>query len=110
MEPQNKQPDTAESTQRIHYSALKTLQTIRLIHAHRSRADGEKKLHPQRVMINDCTCQVQESVYPILAFMCDEPDVCKDFWFWIDYLCINQENNSERSQQIKFMETLFRKS
>jgi hypothetical protein len=40
---------------------------------------GENRLHSQNVMINGRTCQVRESVYPILTLICDAPDVYEDY-------------------------------
>lgn len=137
MEPQNDRTDTAAMTQPIHYSPLETPQTIRLVHARRLSADGhiiikmkhvsltqthcpkftaisyvwgEKKLHPHKVIINGRTCQVLESIYPILALICDEPGVKKDAWFWIDYLCINQDDSLERGTQVALMGTLYQRA
>lgn len=135
MEPQGEHVDGA--TQPVHYSPLETPQTIRLIHARRLSADGQiiikmkhvsldqthcphftaisyvwgqKKLHPQNVVINGRTCQVLESIYPILALICDNPGVNKDAWFWIDYLCINQADDPERAAQVALMGTLYRRA
>lgn len=137
MEPDDRQIEVAEVTQPIPYSPLETPQTIRLIHTRRLGADeniaielkhfpllqtqcprftaisyfwGEKKLHPHKVVINGRTCQVLESIYPILALMCDAPDVKKDIWFWIDSLCINQDNVHERSEQVALMGTLYQRA
>lgn len=137
MELQNKRTDKAGATQPIQYSPLETPQTIRLIHAHRLSTDGqiavslkhvslsqtqcpkftaisyvwgEKKLHPHKVVINGRTCQVLESIYPILALICDEPDVKTDAWFWIDYLCINQDDSLERATQVTLMGTLYQRA
>jgi hypothetical protein len=120
------------------YSPLKTPQSIRLIHARRPDVDekniaidleqfpllgpkcppftaisyfwGEKKLDPRTVVINGHRCRVLESIYPILALICDAPDVKKDIWFWVDYLCINQDDVHERSEQVALMGMLYRRA
>lgn len=136
-EPQGEHILVAEATQSIHYSPLETPQTIRLIHARRLAAGGriiielkhfpllqaqcprftalsyvwgEKKLHPDKVVINRRTCQVLESIYPILALISDDPGVKKDVWFWIDYLCINQDDSLERATQVALMGTLYQQA
>lgn len=137
MEPQNEHVAAHGATQPIYYLPLETPQTIRLIHARRLSADGriiiklkhfslfeaqyprftaisyvwgEKKLHPQKVVINGRTCQVLESIYPILALISDNPVVKKDVWFWIDYLCINQDDSLERATQVALMGTLYQRA
>lgn len=65
-------------------------------------------MHHQEVMINGRRCQVQASAYSILSLICDNPGVNKDYWFWIDSLCIDQENPSEKSEQVKVMGTLYK--
>ncbi|KAG6358381.1 hypothetical protein INS49_014265 [Diaporthe citri] len=71
---------------------------------------GEKKLHPDKVVINGRTCQVLESIHPILILISDEPGVKKDVWFWIDYLCINQDDDLERAAQVALMGTLYQRA
>lgn len=137
MEPQVEHVAGARAIQPIHYSPLETSQTIRLIHARRLAADGniivklrhfdlqqprcprftavsyvwgEKKLHPQKVVINGRTCQVLESIHPILALICDDPGVQKDALFWIDYLCINQDDVHERAMQVALMGRLYQRA
>lgn len=131
----NDEPDAVDrATQPIHYAPLETPETIRLINARRLTTNGnidiklkhfplnrahfraisyvwgEKKLHPQKVVINGGTCQVLESIYPILALICDDPGFNKGEWFWIDYLCINQDDSLERAAQVALMGALYQKA
>lgn len=137
VDPQTGHTVMAGATQPIDYSPLETPQTIRLMHVRRLPADGQiivklrhislneaqfpkftaisyvwgtKNLHPHKVIVNGRTCQVLESIYPILALICDEPSVNKDAWFWIDYLCINQDDSLERATQVALMGTLYRRA
>lgn len=137
MEPQVEHVAGARAVQPTHYSPLETSQTIRLIHARRLAADGniimklrhfdlqqpqcprftavsyvwgEKKLHPQKVVINGRTCQVLDSIYAILGLICDDLGVQKDALFWIDYLCINQDDVPERAMQVALMGRLYQRA
>lgn len=136
-EPQGEHVAVAGATQSISYSPLETPQTIRLMHTRRLAAGGriiiklkhfslnqgqcprftaisyvwgEKKLHPDKVVINGRTCQVLESIHPILTLISDDPGVKKDVWFWIDYLCINQDDTLERATQVALMGTLYQRA
>lgn len=137
MEAQSEQVTAAGASEPIYYPPLETPQTIRLIHARRLAADGdiiiklkhfpllegqcprftaisyvwgEKKLHPHKVVINGRTCRVLESIFPILTLICDGLGVKKDVLFWIDYLCINQDDAAERAAQVALMGTLYQRA
>lgn len=134
MESHGDQDHVASTTQTTIYQPLETPQTIRLIRARRCDAGGillldllhfpledpscprftavsyvwgEKRLHPSVVIINGRKCQVLESIYPILTCMCDHLALKEELWFWIDYLCINQDDALERGAQVALMGSLY---
>ncbi|KAJ4386755.1 hypothetical protein N0V93_009653 [Gnomoniopsis smithogilvyi] len=69
---------------------------------------GEYKLHSETVTVNGCTCSILESIYPILSLICDHKALQRETWFWIDYLCINQNDQAERASQVALMGRLYR--
>lgn len=134
MASRSQQDDVASTTQPILYRALETTQTIRLIRSRqRDTGDilaidllhfplydpscprftaisyvwGEKRVHSSSVMINGRTCQVLESIYPILTRLGNHPALKEESWFWIDYLCINQADALERGHQVALMGSLY---
>lgn len=73
-----------------------------------SYAWGEHKLHSEAVTVDGHTCSVLESIYPILSLICDHKALQHETWFWIDYLCINQNDQAERAAQVSLMGRLYR--
>lgn len=68
---------------------------------------GEPKLRPQPIIVNGKACGVLDSIYPILCLLCDCQTLRRETWFWIDYLCINQSDPSERATQVALMGSLY---
>lgn len=122
----------------ISYQALETsLSTVRFIQAHRRDTDGkiiltlkhfslrspscprfnalsytwgQRKLHPETIIIDGRVCKVLESIYPILTLICDHNILKDETWFWIDYLCINQTDPEEREAQVALMGLLYERA
>ncbi|CAN9363767.1 hypothetical protein AA0112_g11455 [Alternaria arborescens] len=49
---------------------------------------------------------VRQNLYAFLASARKKPHICSE-WLWIDALCIDQSNNSERSHQVQQMGQIF---
>ncbi|CAN9346902.1 unnamed protein product [Alternaria sp. RS040] len=50
--------------------------------------------------------QVRQNLHAFLASASKKPHICSE-WLWIDALCIDQSNNSERSHQVQQMGQIF---
>ncbi|CAN9359746.1 unnamed protein product [Alternaria alternata] len=50
--------------------------------------------------------QVRQNLHAFLASAREKPHICSE-WLWIDALCIDQSNNSERSHQVQQMGQIF---
>ncbi|CAN8096987.1 unnamed protein product [Discula destructiva] len=128
--------DAASSTSGIPYQALDaSRQEVRFLRARRRDADGhivvnlrnfslrekecprfialsyvwgEHKLHSETITVDGQSCSVIESIHPMLSLLCDHRILRNETWFWIDYLCINQSDSTERATQVALMGRLYR--
>lgn len=65
---------------------------------------------PKTVTINGAPAPVLETVHPLLHLLCDRPDFQQDAYFWIDSICIDQANVSEREAQVALMDRVYRQA
>ena len=59
------------------------------------------------VMVENCYSLVTENLYVALQHLRSEQE---PLYIWIDQICINQEDQEERSQQVMMMQEIFSKS
>ena len=59
------------------------------------------------VMVEDCYSLVTENLYAALQHLRSENE---PLYIWIDQICINQQDQEERSQQVMLMHDIFSKS
>ncbi|KAK0508340.1 hypothetical protein JMJ35_009424 [Cladonia borealis] len=59
------------------------------------------------VMVENCYSLVTENLYAALQHLRSEQE---PLYIWIDQICINQEDQEERSQQVMLMQEIFSKS
>ena len=59
------------------------------------------------VMVEGCYSLVTENLYAALQHLRSEQE---PRWIWIDQICINQQDQEERSQQVMMMHDIFSKS
>lgn len=67
---------------------------------------GEMRCSRQ-IIINGAAVPVTESVETALRHLQQETEVLS---LWVDQLCINQDNNVERSEQVRHMKTIYSKA
>jgi hypothetical protein len=115
------------------YRLISTPDTIRLLHVYRNKDSsiagvlesftlgspncpafttlsyvwGTGK-YGQTITINAFQVPVLQSVYPILEAICDRDDFRHDLWVWIDSVCINQKDITERNDQVQLMGRIYR--
>jgi len=69
---------------------------------------------PQRyskaILLNSLRIPVLHSLYPLLETICDHKDFSQSRWWWIDSICINQEDDKERSSQVELMGRIYKKA
>lgn len=74
---------------------------------------GDKEYHEESVGLNGQSTLVLKNVLALLRMLCSTPsgafNLAED-WFWIDSICINQENLSERTSQVKLMGQIYRQA
>jgi hypothetical protein len=68
-----------------------------------------KERSPQWIRIDGRLFRVGQNLYAFLESARKKPHICTQ-WLWIDALCIDQSNNSERSHQVQQMGQIFRKA
>ncbi|KAF5717676.1 het-domain-containing protein [Fusarium mundagurra] len=57
-----------------------------------------------KIACNGCDINISQSCYEALTSLRDS---CRSLTIWVDAICINQENNSEKEQQIVLMGSIF---
>ncbi|RYO44787.1 hypothetical protein AA0113_g10741 [Alternaria arborescens] len=62
--------------------------------------------NPRWVRLGGRLFQVRQNLHAFLASASKKPHICSE-WLWIDALCIDQSNNSERSHQVQQMANIF---
>lgn len=65
------------------------------------------------IQLNGQEKLVLKNVLALLRMLCCTSSECFDLaqdWFWIDSICINQDNLSERSSQVKLMGQIYRQA
>jgi hypothetical protein len=65
--------------------------------------------------LNGCEFRVLESAFAIIDAICNnselwQGDSCCDSWWWIDSICINQNDPRERESQVKLMGRIYSQS
>ena len=66
--------------------------------------------YTKSIRLNGCPFPVLDNLYPLLEALCDYPCFQNDYWVWIDSICINQEDEHERAQQVLLMGRIYRQS
>ncbi|KAF2106011.1 heterokaryon incompatibility protein-domain-containing protein [Lophiotrema nucula] len=67
-----------------------------------------EKCYSRRIRIDGQELPVLDSLYPYLRMHLRQTEDADKIWHWIDSLCINQADNSERNSQIKLMGRIYR--
>lgn len=60
------------------------------------------------ILVNGERFLVLEAVYPILKWFCKPSNAGFGTWIWIDSVCINQTDHSEREAQVGLMGSIFK--
>ncbi|KAF2623584.1 HET-domain-containing protein [Macroventuria anomochaeta] len=60
------------------------------------------------ILINGKLFKVRENLWQFLSATCQAYQQLSSIWYWIDALCINQENTVERNHQVAQMGTIYR--
>ena len=60
-----------------------------------------------KISLEDQPFPVLDSLYPILDAICDAHSFDVNSWYWIDSICINQEDKNEVSSQVPLMGQLY---
>ncbi|KAF5638472.1 het-domain protein [Fusarium tjaetaba] len=63
---------------------------------------GQGSFH--RIACNGCDLRITQSCYEALTSLRDS---CRSLTIWVDAICINQEDNSEKEQQIVLMGSIY---
>ncbi|SCV45633.1 uncharacterized protein FFB14_08767 [Fusarium fujikuroi] len=58
----------------------------------------------QKIACNGCDLNITQSCYEALTSLRDS---CRSLTIWVDAICINQEDNSEKEQQIVLMGSIY---
>jgi hypothetical protein len=62
----------------------------------------------QWILVNDCRLWVRQNLYDFLASARKMPDLtCPSHWIWIDAICIDQSNLTERERQVQQMGRIY---
>jgi hypothetical protein len=69
-----------------------------------------EKVYPKAISLNRYRFPVLQSLYPFLELICDHQDFSSDFWWWIDSICINQDDTRERCSQVELMARIWRQA
>lgn len=72
-----------------------------------------KEYADEAIQLNGQDIFVLKNVLALLRMLCSAPSEefnLVDEWFWIDSICINQDNLSERSSQVKLMGQIYRQA
>ncbi|KAK4445820.1 heterokaryon incompatibility protein-domain-containing protein [Podospora aff. communis PSN243] len=62
------------------------------------------------IQIDGTPFPVLKTLYPLLEAICDYDCFKDDRWVWIDSICINQEDEHERAQQVQLMGRIYQQS
>ncbi|KAH7075939.1 heterokaryon incompatibility protein-domain-containing protein [Paraphoma chrysanthemicola] len=66
--------------------------------------------YPHRLLIDNQELPVLSSMYSYLHMILHGAGDSDEIWYWIDSLCINQDNIAERNAQIKIMGQIYRRA
>lgn len=74
---------------------------------------GDKEYHDEPIQLNGHDIFVLKNVLALFRMLCSTSseafNLAQD-WFWIDSICINQANLSERTSQVKLMGQIYRQA
>ncbi|KAF5974210.1 heterokaryon incompatibility 6 OR allele [Fusarium coicis] len=71
---------------------------------HPKLPEGEK---PYSITVDDCLFQVTPNLYHALVQLSQSYRVRQGFKLWVDAICINQNDNDERGQQVARMRDIY---
>jgi hypothetical protein len=76
---------------------------------HRSTAQGESKIQPKEKMIycNNIALPITSNLFCLLSRL--RQTKC-DCWIWADAICVNQDDDKERSAQVQLMADIYAKA
>ncbi|KAK0652499.1 heterokaryon incompatibility protein-domain-containing protein [Cercophora newfieldiana] len=70
---------------------------------------GEEKF-TREIQLDGHPFPVLEALHPLLEAICDHSSFRNDRWVWIDSICINQDDEHERAQQVQLMRRIYQQS
>ncbi|OQO13429.1 hypothetical protein B0A48_01657 [Cryoendolithus antarcticus] len=59
------------------------------------------------IRLNDTPFEVLRSAYGVLQLVCEQPEFRDSPWLWIDSICIDLGNDSERASQVSLMHQIY---
>jgi hypothetical protein len=68
---------------------------------------GSPPVYNESISLRGGRLPVLESLYPFLNLVCDLQKSFRDQWWWIDSICINQEDERERDTQVQLMGRIY---
>ncbi|KAL5330936.1 hypothetical protein ACEPPN_000462 [Leptodophora sp. 'Broadleaf-Isolate-01'] len=66
-----------------------------------------KDMHSQAININGHDVHVTENLHSFLKLIPDLPEFSPDTWWWINAICINQNDEKEKSSQMAIMGKIY---
>jgi hypothetical protein len=60
-----------------------------------------------KILLDDTTFSVRKNLWDALSCILNTPFSTRGVYFWIDTVCINQEDTSKRTHQVNLMESIF---
>ncbi|KAH7381815.1 heterokaryon incompatibility protein-domain-containing protein [Cadophora sp. MPI-SDFR-AT-0126] len=65
-------------------------------------------LHPEPLTINGHSLHVSSNLHSFLSLISTMKDFPPDTWWWIDSICINQDDEREKSSQMEIMGRIYK--
>jgi hypothetical protein len=69
--------------------------------------DGTSDAKSEHISIDGGQLHVLDSLQPFFEVLQTKKTLLDDGWWWIDSICINQEDATERSSQVKLMNSIY---
>lgn len=69
--------------------------------------DGNESTKSGHISIDGAQLHVLDSLQPFFEVLLTKGTLLDDGWWWIDSICVNQEDNPERASQVKLMNSIY---
>jgi hypothetical protein len=68
---------------------------------------GAPPIYSKAITLNEHRFPVLQSLYPLLELISDPQEFSHHQWWWIDSICINQNDGEERTSQVQLMGRIY---